>query len=80
MAGSHREWGNLMTEVTLSVKHQVGDLTDFENGDPVFDSYTEALQHAVNKSDDEPETPLGVWELDSGELVAIVHEGRVFTE
>ena len=69
-----------MTEVTLSVKHQVGDLTDFENGDPVFDSYTEALQHAVNKSDDEPETPLGVWELDSGELVAIVHEGRVFTE
>jgi len=60
-------------------QHQVGYLELFENADPVFDNYDAAVADAMQKSHDEEESAFGIWHYDTGELVAIVHEGVLFT-
>lgn len=59
-------------------RHQIGHLELFQKDDPIFDSYNAAIDAAMQKSQDD-ESAFGIWHYDTGELVAIVHEGTLFT-
>ena len=58
---------------------QVGDLTGYENDDPVFDSKQKAIGYAV-KEFEFWDQPIGIWVKGDGELVAIYHQGELFTK
>lgn len=60
-------------------KYSVGHLMMPATDDPRFDTEAEALAHAGEKGAKNYNTMLGVWHDESGELVAIVYEGTVFT-
>lgn len=62
------------------MKYQVGDLIDFEEDDPVFDTREEAINRAYELSDENYETPFGIWtgQDDGSELVAIAFAGEIY--
>ena len=67
------------------VAYQVGDLLAFQENDPVFTgecAYSAALAQALTWSEKNTDTPYGLWtsQDDGSELLAIVHNGEVFTK
>lgn len=65
---------------TNNEKWQVGELIAFEDNDPLFDTIDEALQYATQQSEENYETPYGVWLLytdtNHADLYTIVYEGE----
>ena len=65
--------------------YQVGDLTAFQENDPVFTgecAYIQALTQALAWSVENADTPYGLWTTpdDGSELLRIVYNGEVFTK
>ena len=62
------------------MKYQVGRLVHYTDEDPIFDSRTEADAYALEVSASGLE-PMGVWtsQDDGSDLLAIAHEGELFT-
>lgn len=58
--------------------YQVGDLMNFGDNDPVFDTLQAAADHARKLSEDEYESTFGLWtgQEDGSELLAIFHAGE----
>ena len=54
-----------------------GYLTNPRPDDPRFKEYSDAAQAAVDRSADD--SVWAVWQDDSGEILAIVYQGQVFT-
>jgi hypothetical protein len=54
-----------------------GHLTDPHPDDPRFKEYADAAQVAVKRSVDDD--VWAVWQDESGEILAIVYQGEVFT-
>lgn len=57
---------------------QVGDLTNYQSDDPVFESEEDAIGYAV-KEFEYWDQPVGIWEKDSGDLLHIYHGAQLFS-
>lgn len=64
--------------------YQVGHITDFDEADPIFDSETKAVNHAIKLSVESESgyvtQPYGVWtsQRDGSELLYIVYGDQVY--
>lgn len=65
-----------------TIRYQVGDLIYFQDSDPEFDEWQAAYVYALQLAEESDEHLLGIWtsQEDGGELMAIVHQGDVFTK
>lgn len=59
------------------MKWQVGDLIDFTDEDPVFETLQAAIEHAETESIALYEAYLGLWtsQDEGAELLAVYHQG-----
>lgn len=62
------------------MKYQVGDLIDYKDNDPIFDTLDQAIEYANQQSYKFEESYIGIWEYnDDADLVVIVHQERIYT-
>lgn len=74
-----------MTDTTPPGKYQVGLLESFGSDDPYFNFEQEAIKYAtarsaVNNPLDIVEVAWGVWDVESGECIAIAYCGDLYTK
>ena len=56
--------------------YQVGDLIYFKEDDPTFEDKEMAILHAEALA--MGDSPIGIWDPDTGELLYIAYEGKLF--
>jgi len=60
------------------MQYTVGSLTDFTDDDPVFEAMQSAAEHAIELSEGDTCFAFGIWNVETGDCLAIAYGGELF--